>query len=243
MQGVVNPTGYRETAADATQVTAGVACVWESALPAGAEPFTQRVVPDGCVDVVWWAARGLVQVAGPDTGPVPATIGPGDRLVGVRFRPGAAVLALGVPADAVRDGRVPLRELWGDGAERLAEALAGAADPGAVLAGAVVARAAAGGPADPLAPALARGLVGGASVREVAVGLGLSERQVRRRAVAAFGYGPKTVQRVLRFQRALRLARAGRPLAEVAQVAGYADQAHMANEVRGLGGVPMRGLL
>ncbi|MFC7566229.1 DUF6597 domain-containing transcriptional factor [Actinomadura namibiensis] len=97
MQGVVNPTGYRETAADATQVTAGVACVWESALPAGAEPFTQRVVPDGCVDVVWWAARGLVQVAGPDTGPVPATIGPGDRLVGVRFRPGAAVLALGVP--------------------------------------------------------------------------------------------------------------------------------------------------
>ncbi|MFC7566230.1 helix-turn-helix domain-containing protein [Actinomadura namibiensis] len=66
---------------------------------------------------------------------------------------------------------------------------------------------------------------------------------MRRRAVAAFGYGPKTVQRVLRFQRALRLARAGRPLAEVAQVAGYADQAHMANEVRGLGGVPMRGLL
>jgi AraC-like DNA-binding protein len=83
----------------------------------------------------------------------------------------------------------------------------------------------------------------GGSVRDVADRLGLSERQLRRRSLAAFGYGPKTLQRVLRFQRALRLARAGEPLADAAFAAGYADQAHFAHEVRALAGEPVRNLL
>jgi AraC-like DNA-binding protein len=73
--------------------------------------------------------------------------------------------------------------------------------------------------------------------------LGLSERQLHRRCLVAFGYGPKTVQRVLRFQAALRDARAGRRLADVAADAGYADQAHMSREVRDLAGVPITALL
>jgi AraC-like DNA-binding protein len=48
---------------------------------------------------------------------------------------------------------------------------------------------------------------------------------------------------VLRFQRALRLARAGEPLADAAFAAGYADQAHFAHEVRALAGEPVRNLL
>jgi AraC-like DNA-binding protein len=48
---------------------------------------------------------------------------------------------------------------------------------------------------------------------------------------------------VLRFDRALALARAGTPLAEVAATAGYADQPHLAREVRALSGVPLRTLL
>ena len=66
---------------------------------------------------------------------------------------------------------------------------------------------------------------------------------MRRRSLAAFGYGPKTLQRVLRFQRALGLARSGMALADVAQAAGYADQPHLANEVRVLAGMPVRALL
>ncbi|WP_449064683.1 helix-turn-helix domain-containing protein [Planomonospora algeriensis] len=59
----------------------------------------------------------------------------------------------------------------------------------------------------------------------------------------AFGYGPKTLQRVVRFQRALRLAGRGTGLAEVALASGYADQSHMSNEVRRLAGVPLRQLV
>ena len=59
----------------------------------------------------------------------------------------------------------------------------------------------------------------------------------------AFGYGPKTLHQVLRFQRALRLARAGGRLSDVAAVVGYADQAHMARDTRRLAGVPITELL
>ncbi|SPL97454.1 Transcriptional regulator, AraC family [[Actinomadura] parvosata subsp. kistnae] len=78
---------------------------------------------------------------------------------------------------------------------------------------------------------------------EVAWHLGYSERQLQRRSVHAFGYAPKTLQRIVRFQRALRLARTGVPLAEVAVAAGYTDQAHLANDVKRLSGVQMSRLL
>jgi transcriptional regulator GlxA family with amidase domain len=70
--------------------------------------------------------------------------------------------------------------------------------------------------------------------------VGLGERQLRRRFQAGVGYGPKTLARVLRFQRLLALLRDdrdGRPsLAEVAVRAGYADQAHMTAECTRLAG-------
>ncbi len=80
-------------------------------------------------------------------------------------------------------------------------------------------------------------------VARVADELGLSERQLLRRCLTAFGYGPKTLQQVLRFQRALRLARAGGRLVDVAVLSGYADQAHLARESRRLAGVPITQLL
>lgn len=75
----------------------------------------------------------------------------------------------------------------------------------------------------------------------------VGERQLRRRFVAAVGYGPKTFERIARFQRFLRLARspAGRRLglAQLAARAGHADQAHLGREYRRLAGLPPRRLL
>src|SRR5258706_5908885 len=53
---------------------------------------------------------------------------------------------------------------------------------------------------------------------------------------AAVGYGHKMLERVLRFQRARRIARGTTSLALVAALAGYADQAHLSRECRGLAG-------
>jgi AraC-like DNA-binding protein len=77
--------------------------------------------------------------------------------------------------------------------------------------------------------------------------LGWSARRLHRRFVDACGYGPKMLQRILRLQRAIRLARAeGRPsvsLAGLAGEAGFADQAHMNRDFRALTGLTPRRLL
>ena len=95
---------------------------------------------------------------------------------------------------------------------------------------------------DPMAPAVARAwqLVlasgGRMPVAEVAAQVGWSRRQLQTRFVGEFGLGPKRLGQVARFTHAQRLARAGVPLAEVAQRAGYADQSHLHRDWRTLAG-------
>ncbi len=199
-----------------------------------------RVVPDGCMDVIWH--DGALLVAGPDTVAHVSEDPAGSSYVGVRFDPGVGPLVLGAPACEVRDRRVPLDALWPAApAGRLARRAD--ADPAAVLAAWAVRRLGSAGSAGALPGAVAAALGRGRPVAEVAARAGLGERQLRRRCEAAFGYGPKTLARVLRFQRALALARAGTGFAEAAVLAGYADQPHLAREVKALSGVPLSALV
>jgi AraC-like DNA-binding protein len=78
-------------------------------------------------------------------------------------------------------------------------------------------------------------------VETLAGELGLSERQLRRRCHAAAGYGPKTLQRVLRFRRFL--AARNPDLARAALDAGYADQSHLTRECTRLAGATPAALL
>ncbi|MYQ31412.1 helix-turn-helix domain-containing protein, partial [Streptomyces sp. SID4956] len=103
--------------------------------------------------------------------------------------------------------------------------------------------AAAAGPPDPLLTRLVTALDAGRPVAGTADELGLGARQLHRRSLTAFGYGPKTLARILRMRRALALARAGVPFAETAVLAGYADQPHLSREVRRLTGVALRELV
>jgi AraC-like DNA-binding protein len=110
---------------------------------------------------------------------------------------------LGLPAEELADARVPVVEVWRDG-EAIREAAALRGLPG--LIGALRARLLAA-EADPLTRAAAVGLaLPGARVADLGAELGISERQLRRRFADAVGYGPKTLARVLRFQRFLALA-------------------------------------
>ena len=171
-------------------------------------------------------------MAGPDTGPVPVRSAPGTVLLGIRFRPGAGGPALGLPLSELRDRRVDLAEL--DPA--LARELHGGLEPAeAARVLERVARELAAAPGDAaVAAAVARLADPRARVEALAGELGLSERQLRRRFHAAAGYGPKTLQRVLRFRRFLAGPRDD--LARAALEAGYADQPHLAREVARLAG-------
>ena len=94
-------------------------------------------------------------------------------------------------------------------------------------------------PPDPAMVEVARRARAGQPVDAIAAVCGLSARHLQRRVRTAFGYGPKTLIRILRLQRAVGLARRGTPFAAVSATTGYADQAHLARDVKALAGVPL----
>jgi AraC-like DNA-binding protein len=223
-----------------------VACRWTSLTPDPAgtsDPVARLVLPDGCCDLIWEEGAGAY-IAGPDTGPVRPETRPGAVVVGVRFRPCAGGRVLGMPLSEIVNQRVPLSDLLRPAqlpppSGRLTAALdpAEAARRALAIAGALAAE---GAPDPAIARAAARLRNPAARAEAVAAEVGLSERQFRRRCQAAAGYGPKTLQRVLRFQRFVRLldaAPAPPDLAAVAAQAGYADQAHLTRDCAALSGL------
>jgi AraC-like DNA-binding protein len=222
------------------------AAVWTREV-AGDGPH--RVLPDGCIDLIWHG--GTLLVAGPDTRAHLVASPTDARYVGLRFSPGVGPAVLDVPADVLRDRRIPLADLWGAAAARRAADLV---DGSATALEELALTRLAERPPDRLARHVAARLAAGRSVRAIAAEVALSERQLRRRCEAAFGYGPKTLARILRFTTALNVVsntgscrpegtgRQGTSVAAAAFTAGYADQAHFAREVKALAGVPLRQL-
>jgi AraC-like DNA-binding protein len=216
---------YREFAPQA-RLRAYVECGWTSD-PTGTP---KRVLPDGCMDLI--VAGDVVRVAGPDT--VAMLTGPStEPLTGLRFRPGVLPRLLGVPAHELLNERVPLAELRGTA--RYGRSLMGLA--------AELADEASGDETAPWPlPVLAQitgGLAAGASVADLAIATGSSNRTLQRRCRAVYGYGPATLRRILRFRRAVALMRSGHSLAAVSADAGYADQPHLHREAREFSGLSL----
>jgi AraC-like DNA-binding protein len=224
--------GYREIPPP-RPLRGEIECAWTAGVAADAPAESLHVLPDGCMDLVWTGRELLV--AGPDTGPHPTRREPGVLSAGLRFAPGRLPALLGVPAAEVRDQRAPLAELHPAIARRALARLEGGMPPLPVLLD--LALALPGTPAEQAVRVVARRLAGGASAAATAEGLGWTERSLHRRCLAAFGYGPAVLRRVLRFRRASLLLYDGVPIAEAAAEAGYADQPHLSREVRALAGV------
>ncbi|MGX5731492.1 DUF6597 domain-containing transcriptional factor [Pseudoxanthomonas beigongshangi] len=233
---------YREVI-PAAPLRAGLACAWFYQAPSHPAPPV-LVIPDGCVDLIW--TQDDLFVAGPDPVAQPAAIAPGALLTAVRFAPGAAQAFLGLPLHAIAGQRIALRDLWGRRARRLADALAmEATDPLARLRSLQDAIARQGPPVpDPVMHALFARLdrPDTLSPARLAREFDLSERTLRRRCHDAFGYGPKTLARILRLQRFLGASRHS-SLLRRALDAGYGDASHLVRETRLLTGLAPGALL
>lgn len=201
---------------------------------------TTRVLPDGCVDLIWNGAR--LFVAGPDRQAVVADLAPGARLTGLRLAPGVAHRLLGTSMHALADQRIDADAVLGRRGGELQQRLTDGADPVPTLLAAVDAIAVTPDPqmawlfAQLAAPQPRR-------LPALAQTLGISARSLHRHCLQAFGYGPKTLDRVLRLQRLLALVPDAGTLTTAALDAGYADATHLAHDVRRLTGLTPTALM
>lgn len=218
-------------------LAARVECLW-TLRSDGAPPALTRVLPDGCIDLIFdlgEAPRGYA--VGAMTRAVPVHVEGRVDLVGVRFRPGGA--ALGIPAGELTDGTAGVDEL-GLGALCAPVLEAGSALAAVPVLAEVLAARFRDAP-EPIAAAAwarLRSTAGALPVRELAAQLGVGERRLQRIFYEHVGLTPKQAARVARLKAALSLmAGAELPLGRVALRAGYYDQAHFNHEFARLAGV------
>src|SRR5918997_784026 len=118
--------GYREIAPE-PRLEQYLDCFWLR--ETRRRDFHPRVVPDGCIDIVW-LGDGDIVVAGPATRAIIAESQPHSTIVGARFRPGIAPSLLGISADELLDLQVPLERLWLRGSRELQERASNRASAG-----------------------------------------------------------------------------------------------------------------
>jgi AraC-like DNA-binding protein len=231
-------SAYREFMAPAPLGTSFL-CFWSQTITGSRGVYEHRVLPDGCIDIVFINDEPPI-VAGPWTVCFVTRLAAGSSITGARLHPGRASCLLGIPASELLNQLVPIAAVKGavqnmrfekviqqaNAAARrwaLAQVLLASVEPSVLFDQGVLAG----------IQWLARHPQG--RIEQLSRWIGISERQLHRRFSAAIGYGPKMFQSVLRFQRLLKTARergAEQGLANLAASAGYADQAHMTRDVQ-----------
>lgn len=198
-----------------------------------------QVVPDGRCGVA--LVEGVPWWFGPQTKPwAPPRVRV--HVVGVRLSLTAGRRAAGRPLHQWQDLRVPLFTVWDEGAvSRLADSAACATSDTeriGLLVAATCVRVLAEPEPDLITETLAKLVTTNLPVSEIALHVGLSQRQVHRRCLREFGLTPSVLRRISRVHLAARASvSTQRPsLARLAADAGFADQAHFCREVRAMSG-------
>ena len=212
-----------------------VECYWSRDDPEGTP--RHRVLPDGCVDILFTAQRGQassLSVVGLMTTPQVLDVNAGQSFFGVRFRPGMAAAFMPEAAQLI-DRIEPLESLLGCQGRQLFEQLAESPTLHQMteLMDTFL---------RPLKPfdsgqkVLQQLSIGGGSIDDAAAAAALSSRQLRRLCLERAGVSPKFLSRILRFRKAverinaLRVRSAQPRWADFAADCGYYDQAHFIRE-------------
>jgi AraC-like DNA-binding protein len=186
------------------------------------------VFPDGCFMGVW-SRRFLIEYAGPV------------RVAGAHFKPWGMSAFVDVPSAELRDRWVPVDAVWARSLDRIRNRLAAATSPSAMvhlledeLRSRLVPEPSHGLQLVSNAAGYLESSWGAVPVRALTDHAGVSSNQLAAQFKAHVGITPKRLARIYRFARLILTADATRPVAwsQLAQAAGYFDQAHLINEFK-----------
>jgi AraC-like DNA-binding protein len=233
-----------------------VAVFWSAfTMAQPASDHVHRVLPDGCVDIMLafadsadLATSGLADAVG--VGPMTKPLfirGAVPRLyIGVRFKPGCAFVALGIPATDLIDAQVSFDALSTEPQRDLLAVAEAPTDRARLeaLIELVRARLRTLRSVPKSVRAAVRAIVGAHGdlrISGLAADIGVSRQQLARQFSTHVGVSPKMLARVMRAQTALaRAARAAHPhvldWTAIAYDLGYYDQPHFIDDFKALTG-------
>ncbi|MHC4622420.1 MAG: AraC family transcriptional regulator [Planctomycetota bacterium] len=220
-----------------------VDCYWtmtsETALQAA---VPHRVVPDGCVDIIFdlngASSPQAASIVGTMTRPIIAQLEGKLDFIAVRFLPGGAFPFLDSPMNAFTDRIVPLEMLWARKGQDLTQRLASQSHTGdriQLLDQYLTHLLGTNRRGDPAVQATVHSILrsgGNIKISELATVAGCSQRQLRRKFTGWIGVAPKVLCRIIRFQHVLQMLRANsnHSLLFAALDSGYYDQSHFIHE-------------
>jgi AraC-like DNA-binding protein len=244
----------------AVPLRAYVLCFWcVHAPPLASGPRRIRVLPDGCMDVIFNFGDRMAPEGSafrqPEAFVVGASMRPGvvemngrTEIIGFRLRPGGAFALLGTPCSELSEAAGPVELLGASLAAQLRAHVSSESDPARrvqVVERLLLERLSSLAEPDPLVkqalhllgtePSLGGDLFPDDSPAEA---LGVGRRRLERLFARHVGVGPAAFRRTMRLHRALALLRRpGFCLADAAHAAGFCDQPHMNREIKTLTGL------
>lgn len=229
-----------------------IECIWYLEVQSFPDTSVQRVLPDGRMEIVIHIGepfsygksgalerQGRIMLSGQLSRPLMLMPHPGGRVLGIRFKPAGASALFRFSLADFTDQVCPLDQV----SQKLHQALwhavvpstSGSLTPQTVARVAEVLLDRSQAPPPPTvnaAVAALEGSRGGTSVSEIARSCGVSERHLERLFREHVGIPPKTLARLMRFQRAVAAFDNNTNWAEIAADAGYYDQSHLLHDFR-----------
>jgi AraC-like DNA-binding protein len=235
-----------------------IRCFWFLKADAAESSGPQKVLPDGCMEIVIHIGAPFQRIRNNASHTQAAAFLVGQltecfvlennsaaNVMGVRFRPAGTAIFMPFDLSEIQNEEITLESLWGGAGRSLQDIVIDAKSDDDRI------RAIERFLMERLRPERLDARIGKAvrliehrrgriAVSEISARVGWSVRQLERQFLNRIGVGPKALLRTLRFQTLLQLARSGTTpdWASLAVDCGFFDQAHLIHEFRRFAGEP-----
>ena len=239
-----------------------IKCYWLLEAPSEAVPEKQRIVPDGCMEMIFHYADPFKQYLADGSsiiqpscfvfGQITTTleIEPTGNagIIAARFHPDGFLPFATIPVREMENRAVSLEELFGEEGKQLGLSVLKAETTSArihLMETFFLAKLQTEESIDRIARASVEALLlanGQVTIDELADQLNINRRQLERRFAAVIGMSPKQLSKIIRLQATLKLMEQKQftSLTSLAYETGYFDQAHFIKDFKEFTGVSPR---